>query len=80
MLFAAMAVVEEEHRLVTLGRLLDGGLQIDPIEQPAQPQVDHADFVSRRARLVVSFSGLSSDSAASFFLRKLIKATLAVSR
>jgi hypothetical protein len=47
-MIVTMQVVEEEHRPVTLGQLLDGSLQIDPIEQPAQPQVDNADFVSRR--------------------------------
>ena len=80
MLFVAMAVVEEEHRLVTLGQLLDGGLQIDPIEQPAQPQ--STTTISCPVERVSSSVpvGLTSNSVASFFLRKLIKATLAVSR
>ena len=52
-----MHVVKEEHRLVTLGQLLDGSLQIDPIEQLAQPQIGNADFESSRTALVVGIYG-----------------------
>ena len=37
--FVALHIVEDEHRLVILGQLLDGGLQIDPIKQSTQLQV-----------------------------------------
>jgi hypothetical protein len=41
--------------MITLGHLLEGCLQIDPLEQPAQAQVDNADFVRSPAGLVVMF-------------------------
>ena len=74
-MIASMHVVKQEHRL---GQLLDGSSEIDPIEQPAQPQVDNARFRVPSSASHHRFSiGLSNESVACWFLRKLIKATLA---
>jgi hypothetical protein len=51
-MIATRHVVKQEHRL---GQLLDGSLEIDPIEQPAQPQSITRDFVSRQ--LIIGFHG-----------------------
>jgi len=53
-MIASMQVVKQEHRL---GQLLDGRLEIDPIEQPAQPQVENARFRVRQAGLIIGFHG-----------------------